>query len=769
MPATYAVEKTMTDEHGTIRARSGPLLHALICAGRADTAAAETLRRRLLANRIAATLMTPDQSAAAPPTDPFVLLALLSHAGSIDTNFIAGVAGSRPAPVQQLLLTLDDVAIPEVLADWERFEPGAYRGLERLMRHLWSIISRGHRNVAAPANDRNPGTSAEPELLTPGFQGTIRLPQLEQAGQLRRLGRGRPLQAWPLNPRFTLVVAGGGAALFDIRDQHCCWEIDAPVQCAALSHNGQRLALAGEQIWFWDIEQGRLLSTLNPPAGLTRCLAFRPGNDVLVSGTDTGNILFWRSDDPAHTIAPFAVLQAHRQAVQHLVFAPNGRILASCAADHRLRLWDTLDRSLLNELPHSQANPTCLAFHPEHDLLVTGAGDHIIRFWQFNRKLCLAEWPGPETGLACLAFHPQGAALAAGYANGRLALWPIADLPQQFAMPEANRQSLPAGVRTLNFSSSGDQLAIVLRDQRIQIRQSLTLEPLAELQQHVAAVSSLAFSRDGRTLAAGYADGRLLIRSFVDRNQKVVFSGHSARIIDLGFSEDGTMLTTLSQDRSIRAWLSANGRQQQMLALHSPVHCGACARQAGMVAIAAGDGVVRLRQASGEPAGRLRGPDSRIEVLASDPAGRFIAAGTGDGQLWLWEAGKSGSHMGGRRLGGHRDRLRSLAFASSSKLLASSDERGQLRIWRPSDGRCLHEHRPTNLAVTALAFSPDGNGLAAGDQEGNLWIWRQIHDKAPLCITAHAGIGHCLEYAPDGSALASGSSDGTVRIWALPA
>ncbi len=759
----------MTDERGAIRARGGPLLHAVICAGQADAAAAETLRQRLLANRIAVTLMTPDRNDVPPPNGPFVLLALLSRAGSIDTEFIARVAGSDPAPRQQLLLTLDDVAIPEVLAGWERFEPGAYRGLERLMRHLWSIISRRDRDVAIPSSARRTAAPAAAEPPTPEFRSTIRLPRLEQDGQLRRLGRGRPLQAWLINPRFVLVAAGGGAALFDIRDQRCYWEIDAPVQCAALSSDSRRLALANEQIWLWDIEQGHLLGTLAPPAGLTRCLAFRPDNDILVSGMDTGNILFWRTDNPAHTIAPFAMLQAHRQAVQHLAFAPNGRILASFAADRRLRLWDTLDRSLLNELPHPRANLTCMAFHPQRDLLVTGAGDQVIRFWQFQHTHSLAEWQSPKTGLECLAFHPQGNALAAGYADGRLALWPIAELPPQPDSPEARYQSLPAGIRALNFSSSGDELAVVLRDQSVAIRQGGTLETLAELQQHVAAVSSLAFSPDGRTLAAGYADGHLLIRSFVDRNQKMAFSGHSARIIDLGFTADGDMLTTLSQDRSVRAWLTASGQEQQMLTLNSLVHCGSCARQARIFAIAAGDGIVRLWRANGETAGQLRGPDSRIEVLASDPAGTFIAAGTGDGQLWLWELGKSGNRGGERRLSGHRDRLRALGFAGGGKLLASGDERGQLRIWRAADGQCLHEHRPTNLAITALTFSPDGSSLAAGDQEGNLWIWRQIGAKTPLCIAAHAGSVHCLEFAPDGSALASGSSDGTVRIWALPA
>jgi WD40 repeat protein len=758
----------MTDEQGAIRARRGPLLHAVICAGRADTAAAETLVRRLAANRIAATLITPDRSDAALPNKPFVLLAVLSRAGSIDTDFIATIAGSSPDPVQQLLLTLDDAAIPEALADWERFEPGAYRGLERLMRHLWSIISRGDLETTRSLSSGKTTISTESAPAAPGFQGTIRLPRLEQDGQLRRLGRGRPLQAWPLNSRFTLVVACGGAALFDIVDQRCYWEIDAPVQCAALSSDGRQLALAGEQIWLWDIDQGRLHGSFAPPAGLTRCLAFRPDNDILASGMDTGNILFWRTDNPAHTIAPFAMLQAHRRSVQQLAFAPAGRILASFAADRRLRLWDTLDRSLLNELPHPLANLSSLALHPTRNLVASSAGDHTIRLWQFDSNRSLAEWHSPEAGIECLAFHPQGIALAVGYADGRLELRHMGELSLQIEPPATGRQQLPASIRALNFSRSGDELAVVLHDQSVQIRHGLTLESLAELQQHVAAVSSLAFSPDGRMLAAGYADGRLLIRSFIDRDQTVVFSGHSARIIDLGFTEDGTMLTTLSQDRSMRTWLSANGRQQQMLTLNSLVHCGTCVRRTRLFAVAAGDTMVRLWQANGETVGQLRGPETRIEALAGESNGQYIAAGSYDGQIWIWEAGKQGSRSGGRRLSGHRDRLRALCFAAGGKLLASGDDRGQLRIWHPGDGRCLHDYRPTNVPVTAVAFSPDGNSLAAGDQEGNLWIWQRVGDREPLCISAHAGSIHCLEYAPDGSALASGSSDGTIRIWALP-
>ena len=56
--------------------------------------------------------------------------------------------------------------------------------------------------------------------------------------------------------------------------------------------------------------------------------------------------------------------------------------------------------------------------------------------------------------------------------------------------------------------------------------------------------------------------------------------------------------------------------------------------------------------------------------------------------------------------------VRALALSPDDQFLATGDEKGWLRVWKPETGEKLYEGT-TGLVIQSLAFSDDGRRLAA--------------------------------------------------------
>jgi WD40 repeat protein len=204
------------------------------------------------------------------------------------------------------------------------------------------------------------------------------------------------------------------------------------------------------------------------------------------------------------------------------------------------------------------------------------------------------------------------------------------------------------------------------------------------------------------------------------------------------------------QARDTGWWWIAMDRLREVAALEAPDADRAELRD--LVIRCQGAGVPCFREDAGwhEDGGAVR-------VLACRSDGGEVAVATGDGTVRVRDLG-TGTLVG--TLPSRRRWVTSLAFHPSDGSLAVTYREGPVVLWQPATE--TQETLDLDEWVGALAYTPAGE-LLAGDSSGQVL---RLGRGEPVVLGRHEDAITCLALGEQ--SVVTGSQDETVRVWCLP-
>jgi len=174
----------------------------------------------------------------------------------------------------------------------------------------------------------------------------------------------------------------------------------------------------------------------------------------------------------------------------------------------------------------------------------------------------------------------------------------------------------------------------------------------------------------------------------------------------------------------------------------------------------------------------LEVPSGIIYSAAFSPNGQMLATTlassdtNANGLIYLWA---TPTFTLKHKLRGHTNMTTGVVFSPDSQLLASvsgypynANDVAEIFLWDLSSGTKRSHLTGHNSSVgLAVTFSPDGQWLATPHGDGLIRIWSVEAGRIVQTLEGHRGLVFGVKFSPDGTRLASGGIDHSVRLWQL--
>ncbi len=348
-----------------------------------------------------------------------------------------------------------------------------------------------------------------------------------------------------------------------------------PALSLAFRPDGKALAIGGTAIRLWDLTNGQISQPMKGHSRSITSLTFSSDMKNITSGSLDGTLKLWEIANKPDTDSP--ALWKYKTSGITQAFSKNGRWVASgskslLSKDKEEMPIDILDintgRVIRKLIGHDRPYPA-LAFSTNGKLLASGSDDKTIKLWGMDSGQELQTLKGHTRGVLSVAFGDYGNVLASGGWDNTVKLWEIPSgrmlhtlngheepiISVAVSHDERIVASLSSDKSIILWDAQSGQLLHVLQGHKVEKELVDSSEDESGVHQfYIKIFGTVVFSKDSKTLASASDDKTIKFWDVASGRELRTLKGHVASVASLAFSPNA-LCPTKKDKRSKRSRL----------------------------------------------------------------------------------------------------------------------------------------------------------------------------------------------------------------------
>ena len=155
---------------------------------------------------------------------------------------------------------------------------------------------------------------------------------------------------------------------------------------------------------------------------------------------------------------------------------------------------------------------------------------------------------------------------------------------------------------------------------------------------------------------------------------------------------------------------------------------------------------------------------SSVMATVFSPDGKILATSDVRGWIYLWRVA-DGSQL--LKTHAHSEFIFALAFSHDGQMMASGSLDRMVKLWNVNTGECLLSIQTHALGVASMVFSPDDRLIASCGGDRTVKLTEVATGKCVMTLEGHQQIVRSVAFSPDGQMVASCSLDHTIKLWSI--
>jgi WD40 repeat protein len=299
-----------------------------------------------------------------------------------------------------------------------------------------------------------------------------------------------------------------------VRKEEYSYESSSKPYTIKYSPHGTQFAVGDEDgfITIWDTKERSKLFLLGRHNSKVNCLDYSPDGKLLASTAVLDRRIILWSPNTGRGIG--SIIRSAEELLTNLTFGKNRYSLAGGDDGETITIWNVRTGRPAHVLRHSR--PACVVvFSPDGKTVATagnsseGSKDILIQLWnaETGARLCLMSG-GSTDGYIGITFSPDGREIAScGSGDEQVHIWDATTGKEVDSLKTGEI----GGFSDLEISKDGKWLALIRKDNTVEVRQTTNRKKALVLENHADTVTAIDFSPDSKFLASASLDGTVKI------------------------------------------------------------------------------------------------------------------------------------------------------------------------------------------------------------------------------------------------------------------